>query len=60
MLIDYFFFLISKLRNILTKKGQALEYTWSIQRNEKQKRDELRDIYQPPKTKAARRTREYI
>ena len=39
-LLGSFFFLVSKLRNILTKKGQALEYTGGIQRKEKQTRDE--------------------
>ena len=38
--IFIFIFLISKLKNIFTKKGQALEYTGSIQKKEKQKRDE--------------------
>ena len=38
--IQYLFFFISKLRNILTKKGQALVYTRNIQRKEKQKRDQ--------------------
>ena len=35
------FFFISKLRNILTKKGQALEYIGSIQRKEKKKKQEM-------------------
>ena len=34
----YIYILISRLSNILTKKGQALEYTGSIEKKEKQKK----------------------
>ena len=32
----FFFFLISKLNNILTKQGQALEYTGCIEETKKE------------------------
>ena len=51
IIIIIFFFLISKLRNIFTKKGQALEYTGSIQRKEKKKKDESGTYTNHPKQK---------